>query len=189
MADSAFGHKGGPKSGGNANAIYTADGQAVAREMFGGYTPNEMDAAFKTAVDGIQAQYATMVKSLGGVAKDLTINLGGDTDPKGDAGNRISAQIAVGQVGAGMGSADAERALWGASLYSKVSAGTGDLQQAIQDFSAAYSAVHFLIRCYPPPPCFSAAYSAVHFRAVGVECVAHFSAAYSAVHAFTGSSC
>lgn len=137
LIDSAFGSKGGPKSGGNANAIYGADGQAVAREMFGGYTPNEMDAAFKTAVDGIQAQYATMVKSLGGVAKDLTINLGGDTDPKGNAGNRISAQIAVGQVGAGMGSADAERALWGASAYSKVSASAGsDLTQAVKEESA-----------------------------------------------------
>jgi len=137
MIDDAFGGKGGPKSGGNANAIYGADGQVVAREMFGGYTPNEMDTEFKTAVDGIQAQYATMVKSLGGVAKDLTINLGGDADPQGDAGNRISAQIAVGQIGAGMDSAAAERALWDKSVYSKISANTSeDLTQAVKDESS-----------------------------------------------------
>jgi hypothetical protein len=78
-----------------------------------------------------------LITALGGKKSALTINLGGDSDPKGKAGNRISAQIAVGQVGAGMGSADAERALWAASVYSKVSAGAGgDLTQAVKEESA-----------------------------------------------------
>ena len=137
LADSAFGHKGGPKSGGNANAAYDAAGNVVAREMFGGYSPSEMDSTFRTAIDSIQSQYSSLITALGGKKSALTINLGGDSDPKGTAGNRISAQIALGNVGVGAANGgDAERALWGASLYSKVSAGTGDLQQAIQEESA-----------------------------------------------------
>lgn len=78
-----------------------------------------------------------MVVALGGTAQALTINLGGDSDPKGSAGNRISAQIAVGQIGAGMDSAAAERALWEKSVYSKVSESAGgDLTQAVKDESA-----------------------------------------------------
>ena len=43
LVDSAFGSKGGPKQGGNYNAAFTSTGGVVAENMFGGYTPSELD--------------------------------------------------------------------------------------------------------------------------------------------------
>jgi hypothetical protein len=101
LVDSAFGSKGGPKQGGNYNAAFTSTGGVVAENMFGGYTPSELDTQMQTTVKDFQKNYTDLVKQLGGVAKDLTINLGGDLDPQGTAGNRVSAQVAIGAVGTG----------------------------------------------------------------------------------------
>ncbi len=134
MLDDAFGGKGGPKTGGNYNAAFTASGAVAAENMFGGYTPAEMDKQMQQAVTGLRQGYATLTTALGGQIKDLTINLGGDIDTKGDAGNRVSAQVAVGQVGVGMSQADSERALWQAAegVYSKISASiSGDMGEAL----------------------------------------------------------
>lgn len=132
LADSAFGHKGGPKTGGNANAVFDASGNVVARDMFGGYTPDQLDKSMRDQIGGLQSSYAKLTQALGGKVRGLTINLGGDQDPKGSAGNRVSAQIAFGSVGVGAANGgDAERALWNASLYSSVSKGVGG------DFDAA----------------------------------------------------
>lgn len=134
MLDDAFGGKGGPKTGGNYNAAFTASGAVAAENMFGGYTPAEMDQQMQQAVTGLRQGYATLTTALGGQIKDLTINLGGDIDTKGDAGNRVSAQVAVGQVGVGMNQADSERALWQAAegVYSKISASiSGDMGEAL----------------------------------------------------------
>jgi tetratricopeptide (TPR) repeat protein len=133
LVDSAFGSKGGPKTGGNYNAAFTSTGQVVEENMFGGYTPSELDSQMQSAVKGLQSDYTNLVKSLGGNVKALTINLGGDQDPEGKAGNRVSAQIAIGNVGTGMNNGgDAERALWGSSLYSSVSKGVGNFEEAIK---------------------------------------------------------
>ena len=122
LVDSAFGSKGGPKRGGNYNAAFTSTGGVVAENMFGGYTPSELDTQMQTTVKDFQKNYTDLVKQLGGVAKDLTINLGSDLDPQGTAGNRVSAQVAIGAVGTGTSdTGQAERALWDASLYSGVS--------------------------------------------------------------------
>jgi hypothetical protein len=132
LADSAFGHKGGPKTGGNANAVFDSSGNVVAREMFGGYTPDQLDKSMRDQISALQTSYAGLTKALGGTVRGLTINLGGDQDPQGKAGNRVSAQIAFGSVGVGAASVgDAERALWDKALYSSVSKGVGG------DFDAA----------------------------------------------------
>lgn len=134
LVDSAFGSKGGPKQGGNYNAAFTSTGSVVAENMFGGYTPSELDTQMQTTVKDLQKNYTDLVKQLGGVAKDLTINLGGDLDPRGTAGNRVSAQVAIGAVGTGTSdTAQAERALWDASLYSSVSKSvSGDFDAAVK---------------------------------------------------------
>jgi len=130
--DGVFGGKGGPKTGGNYNAVFTASGSVAAENMFGGYTPAEMDKQMQQAVTGLRQGYATLTAELGGQIKDLTINLGGDMDTKGTAGNRVSAQIALGSVGVGMGGGDAERALWDKALYSSVSKSvSGDMGEAL----------------------------------------------------------
>jgi hypothetical protein len=102
--------------------------------MFGGYTPSELDTQMQTTVKDFQKNYTDLVKQLGGVAKDLTINLGGDLDPQGTAGNRVSAQVAIGAVGTGTSdTGQAERALWDASLYSSVSKSvSGDFDAAVK---------------------------------------------------------
>jgi hypothetical protein len=134
LVDSAFGSKGGPKTGGNYNAAFTSTGGVVAENMFGGYTPSELDTQMQTTVKDFQKNYTDLVKQLGGVAKDLTINLGGDLDPQGTAGNRVSAQVAIGAVGTGTSdTGQAERALWDASLYSSVSKSvSGDFDAAVK---------------------------------------------------------
>ncbi len=133
LIDNAFGSKGGPKSGGNANAVFDASGNVLARNMFGGYTPDQLDSSFTDQLKTLQGNYATLTKALGGTVQSLTMNLGGDQDPQGSAGNRVSAQVALGSVGVGMGSGDAERALWDKALYSSVSKSvSGDFNAAVK---------------------------------------------------------
>jgi len=133
LADSAFGHKGGPKTGGNANAVFDSSGNVVAREMFGGYMPDQLDSSFSESLKTLQSNYTTLTKALGGKVQALTVNLGGDQDPQGTAGNRVSAQIALGSVGVGMDSGDAERAPWDKALYSSVSKSvSGDFNAAVK---------------------------------------------------------
>lgn len=124
MVDSAFSGGGGEKSGGNYNAAFVG-GMATSENFFGGYTPSQADAQLKTAVNDFYKNYTQTVKDLGGVAKDLTVNLGFDTDPAGSAGNRLSAQVAVGAVTAG------ERELWQQSVLSMVSESVGEIPEAI----------------------------------------------------------
>lgn len=124
LLDSAFGGGGGEKSGGNYNAAFVG-GMATNENFFGGYTPSQADAQLKTAVNDFYKNYTQTVKDLGGVAKDLTLNLGFDTDPAGSAGNRLSAQVAVGSVTAN------ERELWQKSVLSIVSERVGEIPEAI----------------------------------------------------------
>lgn len=124
LINQLFGGKGGAKSGGNYNAAFVG-GMATNENFFGGYTPSQADAQLKTAVNDFYKNYTQTVKDLGGVAKDLTLNLGFDTDPAGSAGNRLSAQVAVGAVTAG------ERELWQQSVLSMVSESVGEIPEAI----------------------------------------------------------
>lgn len=133
MVDDAFAGGGGEKGGGNYNAVYDISGKAVAENLFGGYTPDNADGEVKKAVTGFYKTYADTVRKLGGEVQDLTVNLGFDTDPAGSAGNRLSAQLAIGQIGIGAGANQAERELWQASLVSMVSESVGEIPQAIQE--------------------------------------------------------
>lgn len=132
VAGGIIGKGGGAKVGGNYNAVFDAQG-TVAENMFGGYTPSQADAQLKETLTTFNTQYRELAKLLGGSGKTITANLGFDTDPKGTAGSRVSAQLAVGAVGVGMGTTESERELWRKSAFSWVSKGVGDAQQGVSE--------------------------------------------------------
>ena len=89
--------KGGPKSGGFATSGGLA-GINVDSDNSRYYTPNQMDAAMQQAVDTIKLSYLDIIKAFGGKAGEAIFALGGDADPKGTAGNRVSAGASLNGV-------------------------------------------------------------------------------------------
>jgi hypothetical protein len=82
---------GGPKSGG-----FAASGTDASQwDRF--FTPSDQDAELQKTAAAWQTDYRKLVKGLGGKAlDDMTFAIGFDTDPKGDAMNRVSAGVSSG---------------------------------------------------------------------------------------------
>ena len=89
----AFDSKGGPKSGGfaSAGAIGTLSGADNGRW----FTPNSADSSMSAAVTASLQSFDQLVASLGG-SGTAGFALGFDTDPEGDAPNRLHAGAFVG---------------------------------------------------------------------------------------------
>lgn len=87
--------EGGPKSGGFARQDFDPTGKAsdsaITSRLF---TPNQSDPEVLKAIQATGASFNAQLKALGGKG-GATFGLGFDTDPKGDAPNRISGEAFV----------------------------------------------------------------------------------------------
>lgn len=98
---SIMGKGGGPKSGGSSiitsAGMLATDGTSDNGRL---YTPATADADLRALTDQAVATVKDTTKRLGGAIGDFVVGLGYDTDPAGDASNRISSYLstAVGDV-------------------------------------------------------------------------------------------
>lgn len=91
---SAFGlfDRGGPKTGGSASSVADilggTTGLGTLERLF---TPNQRDSDVQKVTDSIATSFLSVARSLGIAGGTAQFGLGFDTDPEGDAGNRVSA--------------------------------------------------------------------------------------------------
>lgn len=91
---SAFGlfDRGGPKTGGSASSLADilggTTGLGTLERLF---TPNQRDSDVQKVTDSIATSFLSVARSLGIAGGSAQFGLGFDTDPEGDAGNRVSA--------------------------------------------------------------------------------------------------
>ncbi|MBI2313587.1 MAG: hypothetical protein HYU77_13890 [Betaproteobacteria bacterium] len=94
--DGIFGGGGGPKSGGSYRATAAPGGALIPISDGARYfTPSDSDAQLQQLSQSLVTQYTTIVKSLGGVAQSLSVGFGFDTDPQGDAPDRVISGLVV----------------------------------------------------------------------------------------------
>ncbi len=84
--------RGGPKAGGSASSLADlAAGTTGLGTLERLFTPNQRDSDVQKVTDSIATSFLSVARSLGIAGGTAQFGLGFDTDPEGDAGNRVSA--------------------------------------------------------------------------------------------------
>lgn len=97
FADSLFGHKGGPRNGGEAWADYSAATHQVSNipEVKSLYGANNVPVSKLMEMNKtIADSYTSLAKALGVKAKDFTVGFGFSTDPQGTAASTVATSLA-----------------------------------------------------------------------------------------------
>lgn len=96
MVDDVFGGGGGAKIGGYYGAYFDASGNTLSDIGRRYYTPDNADSTAKMVAEGVVASYRQLTELFGGTAEALSVRMGFDSDPAGDADSRVTMGLTVG---------------------------------------------------------------------------------------------